>query len=466
MSTEFDLIVIGAGPGGYVAAVRGAQLGMRVAIVEKRKTLGGTCLNVGCIPSKALLDSSEHFHQAKHAFRVHGIEIDNLRLNLKQMMKRKDDVVQTTTAGIEYLMKKNKVTRLEGVGRFVDSHTVAVSAPTNKTITGASIIIATGSEPTELPFMPFDGKHILSSDEAISLKEVPGHLIVIGGGVIGVEIGSVFARLGSKVSVVEFMDGLLPTMDRELGKSLQRSLKKLGFEFYFKTKVTGATVNKNQVTVSAVGAEGQAASVTGDVVLVAVGRRPFTKDLGLDKAGVSVDDRGRVAINDHFQTSAPHIYAIGDVVKGPMLAHKASEEGVACVEYIAGQKPHLNYNTIPGVVYTWPEVASVGKSEEELKTAGLAYRVGNFPFKASGRARAAEESEGFVKVLVDATTDEIVGVHMIGPRVSDMIGEGVVAMEYRASAEDIGAIIHAHPTFSEALKEAALMATGNRAIHI
>ncbi len=459
MSTSFDLIVIGAGPGGYVAAIRAAQLGMTVAIVDKRKSLGGTCLNVGCIPSKALLDSSELFHLAHEKFAVHGIEATGVKINLKQMMKRKADVVETTTKGIDYLMKKNKITVFEGTAAFVDAHTVLVG---DTKITGQKIIIATGSEPTSLQTVPFDGKHIISSDEALSLTSIPKHLIVIGGGVIGVEIGSVYARLGAKVSVVEFMDGLIPTMDRGLGKALEKSLKNLGFEYHLKTKVTGASVSGKEVTVSTEGG----ASLKGDIVLVAVGRRPYTSGLSLSKAGIQPDERGRIPVNNHFQTSVPHIYAIGDVVQGAMLAHKASEEGVACVELMAGLAGHVNYDVIPGVVYTWPEVASVGKSEEQLKAAGIAYKSGSFPFKASGRARAAEESEGFVKVLAHKDTDEILGVHMIGPRVSDMIGQGVIAMEYRASAEDIGMMVAAHPTFSEALKEAALAATENRPIHL
>lgn len=462
----FDLIVIGAGPGGYVTAIRGAQLGMKTAIVEKEKTLGGTCLNWGCIPSKALLDSSEHYHQAKHKFAVHGIEVKDLKVNLKQMMQRKRDVVATTTGGIDYLMTKNKITRFEGVGSFKDARTVMVtSGKQQQEIQGKHIVIATGSDVAPLPSVPFDGKRVLSSKEALELEALPKHLIVIGGGVIGVELGSVYARLGSQVTIVEYMDRLLPTMDRELGKTLERSLKALGMAFHFNTKVTGSKVGKSKVMIEAEDKKGEKVTFEGDYVLVSIGRRAYTDKLNLEAAGVNKDKRGLIEINDHFETNVPGIYAIGDVVRGPMLAHKASEEGVVCVEQIAGRKPHLNYNTIPGVVYTWPEVASVGASEDALKEQGVPYKSGKFLFKASGRARAAEESEGFIKVVSHKETDEILGVHMIGPRASDMIGKAVVAMEYRASAEDIGSIVAAHPTFSEAIKEAALAATESRAIH-
>lgn len=467
MSTHFDLIVIGAGPGGYVAAVRGAQLGMNVAIVEKEKTLGGTCLNWGCIPSKALLDSSEHYHQAAHKFETHGIDIGSLKVNLKQMMKRKSDVVEATTKGVDFLMDKNKITRFEGCASFVNEQTLIISAGKKKTeISAQKIIIATGSDVTPLPSVPTNGKTIITSTEALSLKRIPKHMIVIGGGVIGVELGSVYARLGSKVSVVEYMDRLLPTMDRDLGKTLERSLKGLGFKYYFNTKVTGAKTKKGAVIVNAEDKKGHALELEGDIVLVAIGRKANTDGLNLESIGIKTDERGRIDVDHDFKTNIDGVYAIGDVIKGPMLAHKASEEGVACVEKLCGQHPHLNYNTIPGVVYTWPEVASVGKSEQELKHEGIDYKSGKFPFKASGRARASEESEGFVKVLADAATDEILGIHMIGPRASDMISEAVVAMEYRASAEDIGSMIHAHPTFTESLKEAALAATDNRPIHI
>tara|TARA_A100001015_G_scaffold129715_1_gene143914 strand:- start:4524 stop:5927 length:1404 start_codon:yes stop_codon:yes gene_type:complete len=467
MSNQFECIVIGAGPGGYVAAIRLAQLGLKVAIIEKQKTLGGTCLNWGCIPSKALLDSSEHFHQAKHKFETHGIKVKDLKVDLKQMMKRKDDVVKNTTQGIEFLMKKNNIETFFGHATFKDKHTIEVSNETEKkTITSDKFIIATGSSVTPLKSVPTDKNKIITSDEAISLKEIPKHLIVIGGGVIGVELGSVYGRLGSKVTVVEYMDRLIPTMDKDLGKALQRSFKGLDFNFEFNTMVTGSKYKGKEVVITAEDKKGNKKEYVGDYVLVSIGRRPNTENLGLDNIGVSVNEKGQIQVNEHFQTAVPTIYAIGDVIKGMMLAHKASEEGVVCAEYIAGQKGHLNYNTIPGVVYTWPEVASVGKTEEELKTANIDYKSGKFPFKASGRARASEESDGFVKVLSSKDTDEILGIHMIGPRAADMIAEAVLAMEYRASAEDIGMIVHPHPTFTEALKEAALDSTGKRPIHI
>ena len=467
MSNQFECIVIGAGPGGYVAAIRLAQLGLKVAIIEKQKTLGGTCLNWGCIPSKALLDSSEHFHQAKHKFETHGIKVKDLKVDLKQMMKRKDDVVKNTTQGIEFLMKKNNIETFFGHATFKDKHTIEVSSETEKkTISSDKFIIATGSSVTPLKSVPTDKNKIITSDEAISLKEIPKHLIVIGGGVIGVELGSVYGRLGSKVTVVEYMDRLIPTMDKDLGKALQRSFKGLDFNFEFNTMVTGSKYKGKEVVITAEDKKGNKKEYVGDYVLVSIGRRPNTENLGLDNIGVSVNEKGQIQVNEHFQTAVPTIYAIGDVIKGMMLAHKASEEGVVCAEYIAGQKGHLNYNTIPGVVYTWPEVASVGKTEEELKTANIDYKSGKFPFKASGRARASEESDGFVKVLSSKDTDEILGIHMIGPRAADMIAEAVLAMEYRASAEDIGMIVHPHPTFTEALKEAALDSTGKRPIHI
>ncbi len=467
MSDTFDLVVIGAGPGGYVAAIRGAQLGMKTAIIEKEPTLGGTCLNWGCIPSKALLDSSEHYHMANTKFQTHGIDVKDIKLNFKQMMARKNDVVDNTTKGIEFLMDKNKIKVLKGLGRFKDANTLeVVNGKKVETVTTKNVMIATGSEVTPLPPVPFDGKRVIGSNEAVNLDKVPKHMVIIGAGVIGVELGSVYARLGAKVTFVEFMDGLIPTMDKELGKHLKRALKHYDMDYHFKTKVTGAKVSKNDVTVIAENKKGEEVTIKGDVCLVAIGRRPYTEGLGLENIGVAVDDRGRIPINDHFQTSVPNVYAIGDVVAGPMLAHKASEEGAVCAEIMAGQKGHLNYLTIPGVVYTWPEVAAVGYTEEQLKEQGRAYKKGSFPFKASGRARASEESDGFVKVLSDTETDEILGVHMIGPRAADMISEALVAMEYRASAEDIGMMVHPHPTFSEAVKEAALGATADRAIHI
>lgn len=464
----YDLIVIGSGPGGYVAAIRGAQLGMKTAIIEKYPTLGGTCLNVGCIPSKALLDSSEHYHNALHTFKTHGINLSNLKVDLKQMIARKEDVVKQNVDGIQYLMKKNKIDVHQGVGSFVDAHTIKVTKDdgSEEQIQGKNIIIATGSKPASLPFIKIDKERIITSTEALKLKEIPKHLIVIGGGVIGMELGSVYGRMGAKVSVVEYLDSLIPSMDKTMGKELQKSLKKLGFEFYLKHKVTAVENKGKEVIVTAENSKGETVELKGDYVLVSIGRRPYTDGLNAEAAGVKINERGQVEVNDHLQTSVPHIYAIGDVVKGAMLAHKAEEEGVFVAETIAGQKPHINYLLIPGVVYTWPEVASVGFTEEQLKESGRKYKVGKFPFMASGRARASMDTDGLVKVLADAETDEILGVHMIGPRTADMIAEAVVAMEYRASAEDIARMSHAHPTYTEAFKEACLAATENRALHI
>ena len=464
----YDVIVIGSGPGGYVAAIRAAQLGMKTALVEKYSTLGGTCLNVGCIPSKALLDSSEHYHNAAHTFATHGIDLKGLKVNLPQMIARKDEVVTQNVDGIQFLMKKNKVDVHHGLGSFVDAHTVKVtkSDGTATDIQGKNIIIATGSKPASLPFISIDKKRIITSTEALKMKEIPKHLIVIGGGVIGMELGSVYGRLGAKVSVVEYMDSIIPTMDKSLGKELQKSLKKIGFEFYLKHKVTGVENLGKEVVVKAENAKGETVEIKGDYVLVSIGRKAYTDGLNAAAAGVKLTDRGQIEVNDHLQTAVPHIYAIGDVVKGAMLAHKAEEEGVFVAETIAGQKPHINYLLIPGVVYTWPEVAAVGYTEEQLKEQGRAYKVGKFPFLASGRARASMDTDGMVKVLADASTDEILGVHMIGPRTADMIAEAVVAMEFRASAEDIARMSHAHPTYTEVFKEACLAATDNRALHI
>ena len=464
----YDVIVIGSGPGGYVAAIRAAQLGMKTALVEKYSTLGGTCLNVGCIPSKALLDSSEHYHNAAHTFATHGISLKGLAVNLSQMIARKDEVVTQNVDGIQFLMKKNKVDVHHGLGSFVDAHTVKVTKVdgTSTDIQGKNIIIATGSKPASLPFISIDKKRIITSTEALKMKEIPKHLIVIGGGVIGMELGSVYGRLGAKVSVVEYMDSIIPTMDKSLGKELQKSLKKIGFEFFLKHKVTGVENLGKEVVVKAENAKGETVEIKGDYVLVSIGRKAYTDGLNAAAAGVKVTDRGQIEVNDHLQTAVPHIYAIGDVVKGAMLAHKAEEEGVFVAETIAGQKPHINYLLIPGVVYTWPEVAAVGYTEEQLKEQGRAYKVGKFPFLASGRARASMDTDGMVKVLADAGTDEILGVHMIGPRTADMIAEAVVAMEFRASAEDIARMSHAHPTYTEVFKEACLAATDNRALHM
>ncbi len=464
----YDVVIIGSGPGGYVAAIRCAQLGLKTALVERYASLGGTCLNVGCIPSKALLDSSEHYHNAEKNFKEHGIEITGLKSNLEQMIKRKNGVVKQTVDGINFLMKKNKIDVLHGHGSFKSKTEVEILAENGdkKTIEAKNIIIATGSKPALPKGIEIDKKRIITSTEALNLKEIPKELIVIGGGVIGLELGSVYARLGAKVKVIEFLDSIIPTMDKSLGKELEKSLKKLGFEFYYKHKVTSVKNNGKQVEVTAEDASGATVNFTGDYCLVSVGRKPYTDNLGLENAGILKDDRGRIAVNEHLQTNINNVYAIGDVVRGAMLAHKAEDEGVFVAEVIAGQKPHINYLLIPCVVYTWPEVAAVGYTEEELKSKNIAYKTGSFPFKASGRARASMDTDGFIKVLADAKTDEILGVHMIGPRCADLIAEAVVAMEFRASAEDITRMSHAHPTYTEAFKEACLAATANIALHM
>lgn len=464
----YNVIVIGSGPGGYVAAIRCAQLGFKTAIVEKYDTLGGTCLNVGCIPSKALLDSSEHFINAREHFKTHGIDIPEPKVNIAQMIKRKGEVVKSNVDGIAFLMKKNKIDVLQGVGSFVDKNTIKVTGKDGKETTHQTenVIIATGSKPTALPFAPFDKKRIISSTEALELKEVPKHLMIIGGGVIGMELGSVYARLGAKVSVIEFLDSLIPTMDGTMGKELLRSTKKLGMEFYLSHKVTALENKGKEVVLKAEPKNGGAAiGLKGDYCLVSVGRRPYTDGLGLDKVGIETV-KGQIPVDDHLRTKVLNIYAIGDVVRGAMLAHKAEEEGVFVAEQLAGQKPHIHYHLIPGVVYTWPEVASVGATEEQLKAEGRAYKTGNFPYKALGRARASMDLDGLVKILADKATDEILGVHIIGARAADMIAAGVVAMEFRASAEDVSRMSHAHPTYMEAVKEACLAATANRPIHI
>jgi dihydrolipoamide dehydrogenase len=463
---EFDVLVIGAGPGGYVSAIRCAQLGFSTALVEKDPTLGGTCLNVGCIPSKALLDSSEHYYNAVHAFAEHGIDVEPPKINWPQMMARKKQVVDTTCSGIDFLMNKNKVTVLKGLGSFVDAHTVMVSGAEELTVKAKHIIVATGSTPIELPFAKFDGERIISSTEALSLPEVPKRLVVIGGGVIGLELGSVYKRLGADVTVVEFADSILATMDGSIGKEMQRVLRKTGMTFHLGTKVEGVERHGDVVKVKATDKKGNAVELEGDYCLVAVGRKANTAGLNYQAAGITADDRGRLDVNDHLQTSQPHIYAIGDVVRGAMLAHKAEEEGVVVAEQIAGQKPHLDYNLVPGIVYTWPEAASVGQTEEQLKASGRGYKVGNFPMRALGRSRASGDTDGFVKVLADASTDEVLGAHIVGARAADLIMELAVAMEYRASAEDVARICHGHPTYTEAIKEAALDATAKRAIHM
>jgi dihydrolipoamide dehydrogenase len=466
--SSFDVVIIGSGPGGYVAAIRCAQLGMKTAIIEKYTVLGGTCLNVGCIPSKAMLASSHHFEEISH-FEDHGIEVaGKVKVNLKKMIDRKQAVVDQTSGGVKYLMDKNNITVFEGVGSFENATTINVtkSDGSSQKLEAKNTIIATGSKPSTLPFIKIDKERIITSTEALKLPEVPKHLVIIGGGVIGLELGQVYLRLGSEVSVVEFMDRIIPGMDGSLSKELTKVLKKQGMKFYTSHKVKSVERKGKTVTVQAENIKGEIITLEGDYSLVSVGRRPYTDGLNAEKAGVKISDRGQIEVNDHLQTAASNIYAIGDVVRGAMLAHKAEEEGVLVAEFLAGQKPHIDYNLIPGVVYTWPEVAAVGKTEEQLKEAGVAYKSGSFPFKALGRARAGGDTDGFVKILADAKTDEILGVHMIGARCADLIAEAVIAMEFRASAEDISRMSHAHPTFAEAIKEAALAATGNRAIHV
>jgi len=462
--STFDVVVIGGGPGGYVCAIRAAQLGFKVACVEKRGTLGGTCLNVGCIPSKALLAASEKFEEAAHGLAKFGIKVGGVELDLPGMQAHKDKVVKDNVTGIEFLFKKNKIVWLKGAGKITAANTVEVEGVGAITASKA-IVIATGSDVTPLPGIAIDEKRVVSSTGALSLPEVPKHLVVIGGGVIGLELGSVWGRLGAKVTVVEYLDRVLPTMDNELSKQAQRIFAKQGMDFKLSTKVTGASVTEAGVSLTVEPAAGGAAqTIEADTVLVAIGRRPYTEGLGLEAVGVEME-RGRVKIDGHFQTNVPGIYAIGDVVEGPMLAHKAEEEGVALAEQLAGQKSHVNHDLVPGVVYTWPEVAAVGKTEEQLKAAGVAYKAGKFPFTANGRARAGGNTDGFVKILSDAATDQVLGVHMIGPNVSEMIGELVLAMEFSASAEDVARTCHAHPTLSEAVKEAALAVDG-RPLHI
>ena len=466
--SSFDVVIIGSGPGGYVSAIRCAQLGFKTAIVEKYNSLGGTCLNVGCIPSKALLSSSHHYAEIAH-FADHGIEVSgDVKVNLEKMIARKQGVVDQTVGGINYLMDKNKITVFNGLGSFVDATHIAVAKEdgTSETIEAKYTVIATGSKPSSLPFIKIDKERIITSTEALALKEVPKHLVIIGGGVIGIELGQVYLRLGAQVSVVEFMDRIIPGMDGALSKELTKVLKKQGMKFYVSHKVKSVERNSDAVVVQAENAKGETITLEGDYSLVSVGRRPYTDGLNADKAGVKISDRGQVEVNDHLQTNVPNIYAIGDVVRGAMLAHKAEEEGTMVAEILAGQKPHIDYNLIPGVVYTWPEVAAVGQTEEQVKASGTEYKVGSFPFKALGRARASGDLDGFVKIIADAKTDEVLGVHMIGARTADLIAEAVTAMEFKASAEDISRMSHAHPTFAEAIKEAALAATDNRALHV
>ena len=465
---QFDVIVVGSGPGGYVSAIRCAQLGMKTAIIEKYPKLGGTCLNVGCIPSKALLESSEHFLKSKKEFAIHGINTGPLSIDIMQTMKRKEKIVSEMHMGLDFLMNKNKISVFHGVGSFVDKNTISITnAKENQNIEGKNIIIATGSKPFSLPFFNLDKERIITSTEALSLQEIPKELIVVGAGVIGLELGSVYARMGTRVSVVDINKDILSTMDISLGRELKKTLTRdLGFKFYMSHNVKHIKRKGKDVHLLLQSESENDIKLKGDYCLVAIGRHAYTENLNLDLAGINVLDSGQINVNKFLQTSSPNIYAIGDVVAGPMLAHKAEEEGVFVAELIAGQKPEMNHDLIPNVVYTWPEVASVGKTEEELRAVGKEIKIGSFPFKANGRAKISMDTDGFVKIICDKNTDEILGVHMIGPRCADLISEAVVAMEYKASAEDIARITHAHPTFSEVIKEAALAATANRALHI
>ncbi|NJO01379.1 MAG: dihydrolipoyl dehydrogenase [Bacteroidia bacterium] len=464
----YDVTVIGSGPGGYVAAIRAAQLGLKTAIVEKDNTLGGTCLNVGCIPSKALLDSTEHFHNAATKFATHGIELKDLKVNMVQMIKRKEEVVKQNVDGVAFLMKKNKIDVYQGLGSFIDKTTIKITnaQQNSQEISTKNTIIATGSVPTRLPGVEIDKKKIITSTEALEITEVPKNMIIIGAGVISSEMGSVFARLGCEVTMIEYLDGVIPTMDKTMGKELQKVLRKLNIKFHFNHKVTSVVNQGDMVEVKAEAKNGELLTLNAEYCMVAIGRSPYTHGLALENAGVEMDERSRIKVDEHLQTNIPGIYAIGDVIRGAMLAHKAEEEGIFVAEVIAGQKPHINYLLIPNVVYTWPEVASVGYNEEQLKEQGRKYKVGTFPFRALGRSRASMDTDGLVKVLADQENDEILGVHIIGARAADMIAEAVVAMEYRASAEDVARTSHAHPTYMEAVKEACLAATANRPIHM
>lgn len=466
---QYDVTVIGSGPGGYIAAIRAAQLGKKTAIIERYDTLGGTCLNVGCIPSKALLDSSEHYHNAKDKFSQHGIELSGLQVNMPQMIRRKNEVVDQTVKGVAFLMKKNKIDVFHGHGSFINPHRIRITKAdgTSEEIESDKVIIATGSKPITPEAFHYDKKRVITSTEALNIDQVPAKMVIIGGGVIGLELGSVFGRLGTEIHVVEFLDRILPGMDTDCAKELQRSLKGLGFQFYLKHKVTGVTASDSGVSVTVQKQDADTTfTIDADYCLVAIGRRPYTEGLGLENAGIQLDEKGRIPVDERLETNVKGIYALGDVVRGAMLAHKAEEEGVFVAEVIAGQRPHIDYNLIPGVVYTWPEVAAVGKTEEQLKAEGIPYKSGKFPVKALGRARASMDLEGMVKVLAHRETDEILGVHMVGPRAADMIAEAVALMEFRASAEDAGRMSHAHPTYTEAFKEAALMASDNRALNI
>jgi len=465
----YDVIVIGSGPGGYVGAIRCAQLGMKTAIVERYNKLGGTCLNVGCIPSKALLDSSEHFHNAAHTFKEHGIEINAPKVNMPQMIKRKASVIDQTVGGIDFLMKKNKIDVINGHATFTSPTAISVKGDDGKATAyeAKKFMIATGSKPITPAFMNYDKKRVITSTEALEITKVPKSMVIVGGGVIGLELGSVYARLGTEVQVVEYMDRIIAGMDKDCSKELMRALKKIGMKFHLKHKVTDVKGTSRSATVSFEPRDGgDTTEVKADYCLIAIGRRPYTDNLGLDKAGVELDEKGRIKVDNNLKTTADNIYAVGDVIQGAMLAHKASEEAVLVAEHWAGQHPHIDYNLIPGVVYTWPEVSGVGKTEQELKEAGVKYNVGKFPMKALGRARASMDIEGMVKIIADAETDEILGVHMVGARVADMIGDAVTLMEFRASAEDVTRMSHAHPTYMEAVKEAALVASGTGALHI
>jgi dihydrolipoamide dehydrogenase len=467
VAAQFDLVVIGAGPGGYVAAIRAAQLGMKVACVEKSRTLGGTCLNVGCIPSKAMLDSSELFHLAKERFGKHGIKFDAIKLDLDAMLARKAEVVKGLTDGVRFLFKKNKVETIFGTARMSSPTSVQVALAEGGSLDLQTkfILLATGSEPVNLPFLPYNGRTVVDSTGALAFDKVPDHLVVVGAGYIGLELGSVWRRLGSKVSVIEFLPRIVPTADGEMGELLKKSLTRQGLEFHLETKVTGASIEGDRATVHAEKKDGKKLDFECGRVLVAVGRRAFTQGLGLVEVGVAIDGKtGKVPVDIHFRTNVPSISAIGDLIDGPMLAHKAEDEGIACAEILAGKAGHVNYDTIPGVIYTWPELASVGLTEEQAKQKGLAYKVGKFPFLANGRAKAMDETEGLVKILADAITDRVLGVHILGPRASEMIAESVMVMEYSGSSEDIARTCHAHPTLSEATREAALAVDG-RAIH-
>lgn len=465
--SNFDIVIIGSGPGGYVSAIRCAQLGFKTALVEKYSHLGGTCLHVGCIPSKSLLDASELYDKALHQFKDFGIEITKPTIDFSRMIQRKNEVVEQTSKGINYLMDKNKITVFHGMGTFKSSNQLEVKDEKGniKNLEARYFIIATGSKPANLPFAPADKERLITSTEALNLKEIPKHLLVIGGGIIGLELGSVYKRLGAEVTVIEFLDRLIPTMDGGLSKELLKVLKKQGMKFSLSTQVTKIERKGDKIFVQAVEKNGKEIMFEGDYCLVAVGRKPYTENLGLEKAGIELDDQGRIKVNEHLQTNIPNIYAIGDVVRGPMLAHKAEEEGVLVAEQLAGQKPHIDYNLIPAVVYTWPEVAGVGKTEEQLLEEGRSYKIGQFPIRALGRARASGDTDGFVKILADEATDEVLGIHMIAARAADLIADAVTLLEYRASAEDIARMSHAHPTYAEAIKEAALEATEKRAIH-